>query len=64
VKGLLVGHYPAFNICVQPRTVERYKQDAALVLYAAIIVGLDASRSEAVALEEGTVVPDLSTPVF
>jgi len=62
-KALAVGHYPAFNIRVQPRTVERYEHDAALVLYAAAIVGVDARRSAAVAMEEGTVVPVLSTAV-
>jgi len=62
-KAEQVGHYPAFNIRVQPRTVERYEHDAALALYAAVVVGVDARRSEAVALEEGTVVPDLSAAV-
>ena len=62
-KAEQVGHYPAFSIPVQPRTVERYEHDAALALNVAVVVGLHARRSEAVALEEGTVVPDLSGPV-
>jgi len=62
-KAEQVGHYPAFNIRVQPRTVERYTHDAALARYAAVVVGVDARRSEAMALEEGTVVPDLSSAV-
>ena len=50
-KAEHVGHYPAFNIRVQTHSVERYEHDAALALYAAVVVGVNARRSEAVARE-------------